>query len=123
MHNSLGDDFLKAQILSGDDMLCKIGTKHAALGTDPVKYLSGFAESEEICQAEMWLAEEYLVKVWAGARTKVIFHSFDLQRLAEYTNSKEAKPLESLPPTSSSVNLHLKRAHHVIRNVVSLLSE
>ena len=127
MHNSLRDDFskavLKAHILTEDDMLSKIGTKHAALVTDPVKYLSGFAEGEEICHAEMWLAEEYLVKVWAGARTKVISRSFDLLRLAEYTNSKEAKPLESLPPTSSSVNLHLKRAHHVIRNVASLLSE
>ena len=95
--------------------MSKIGTKLSALSTDPVKYLSGFAEGEDIRLAEMWLAEEYLVKVWAGARAKVTARSFDQLRLAEYTNSKEAKPLELLPQ-------HLVR-YALILNEHIMLSE
>ena len=127
IHNILGDSMcrsiLKAHILTGDDSLSKIGTKHAALVSDPVKHLSVFGEADEICHAEMWLAEEYLVKVWAGARCKVTSKTFDSLRLTEYTSSKEAKSLDSLPPTSSSVYSHIKRGHHIIRNVANLLSD
>lgn len=67
MHANLGDPMcrvvIKAHVLTGDDALSKIGSKHAALALEPIKYLSGFAEAEEINYAEIWLAEEYLVKV------------------------------------------------------------
>ena len=107
MYISLGEALCKviliAYILTGDDALNKVGTKKAAMVSDPVKYLSDFAVTEELCHAQLWLAEEYLVKVWAGANRKVAARIFDALRLSDYTDSKEAKPLETLPPTSSSV--------------------
>ena len=52
MHANLGDPMcrvvIKAHVLTGDDALSKIGSKHAALTLEPFKYLSGFAEAEEM---------------------------------------------------------------------------
>ena len=45
--------------------------------SEPVKYLSDYAVTEELCPAQLWLAEEYLIKVWAGAYRKVAAHTFD----------------------------------------------
>ena len=110
---------LKAHILSGDDVLSKIGTKKAALLCEPVKYISSFADAE-LSEADLWLAEEYLVKVWSGIRSKTICRIFNQLTHYEYTSSKDAKPLESLPPTSSIIRGHLVRAHFVIRKVTYL---
>ena len=114
---------LKAHVLTGNDCLSKIGTKHAALNCDPVKFLSSFGESENLCDAEICLAEEYLVNVWTGVRVKVTTCNFNGLRLSEYTSAKNAKPIESLPPTSSVISYHIKIAHYVVRNALNLLSD
>ena len=114
---------VKAHILTGDDGLSKIGTKLAALCHDPVKYLSSFGESEEICDADLWLVEEYLAKVWDGANSSNVFRTFSQLRLHEYTSPKNAKPLDQLAPTSSSISGHIIRAHAAIRDVVTLLDD
>ena len=108
-------------MLTGDDALSKIGTKHAALTHDPIKYLSSFGESETLCDAELWLIVEYLVKVWAGANTALSFRTFSKLRLHEYTSTKDAKPLDALAPTSNSILGHVYRSFSVIRDVVCLL--
>lgn len=125
MQFALGDAMshviVKAQVLSGDDYLSKIGTKHAAIMSEPVKYLSGFADSEELSHAEAWLAEEFLVKVWAGARSETTCRTFSQLRLEEYTSTKNAKSLDALPPTSSTIAGHIKRAHCVLRSVFKII--
>ena len=125
MHANLGDPMcrvvIKAHILTGDDALSKIGTKHAALALEPIKFLSGFAESEEISHAEIWQVEEYLVKVWVGARRETSCRTFSLLRLEEYTSTKNAKSLDTLPPTSSTILGHIKRSHCVLRLLFKIL--
>ena len=73
IHAILGDPMsrviIKAHVLMGDDSLSKVGTKHAAFTCDPIKYRSGFAESDELFEADIGKTEEYLVKVWVGARS------------------------------------------------------
>ena len=125
MHANLGDPMcrvvIKAHILTGDDALSKIGTKHAALALEPIKFLSGFAESEEISHAEIWQVEEYLVKVWVGARRETSCRTFSQLRLEEYTSTKNAKSLDTLPPTSSTILGHIKRSHCVLRSLFKIL--
>ena len=127
IHAVLGDSWsriiIKAHVLTGDDSLSKVGTKHAALTCDPIKYLSGFAESDELFEADIGQTEEYLVKVWVGARSNTTCRTFSELRLQEYTSTKDAKALESLPPTSSSILGHIRRAHYVIRNVLCLVDK
>ena len=40
-----------------------MGTKKASLVADPIKYLTSFGKSSTICERDIQLAEEYLVKV------------------------------------------------------------
>ncbi|MES9879867.1 MAG: hypothetical protein ABW185_03200 [Sedimenticola sp.] len=60
----------KAQILSGDDVTSRIGTKLAAMHCSPIAYLDEFAERDELQEKEISQVEEYLVRVWAGARSQ-----------------------------------------------------
>jgi len=39
---------IKAHILTGDDCMSKVGTKHAAIATDPVRYLMNFGETDSL---------------------------------------------------------------------------
>ena len=54
---------LKAHILTGDDAISKIGTKHASLSCDPHIYLSDFAEAHTLSEEVAQKAEGYLVCV------------------------------------------------------------
>ncbi len=60
----------KAQILSGDDVTSRISTKLAAMHCSPIAYLDEFAERDELKEKEISQVEEYLVRVWAGARSQ-----------------------------------------------------
>ena len=124
MHANLGDPMsrvtIKAHVLTGDDALSKMGSKQAALTLDPIKYLSGFAEDDELSHAEIWLVEEYLVKVYIGANRETSCRSFSQLRLEEHTSSKVAKSLDKLPPTSSTILGHIKRAHCVLRSLLKI---
>ena len=57
---SLSKTLIKAHILTGDDYISKVWTKHAAMAFDPVQYLTEQAAA---------LADKYLVRVWTGARS------------------------------------------------------
>ena len=61
---------LEAHILTGEDCMSKIGTKHAAIHLNPEQYLTNFGENSEPSDTDMALAEEFLVKCWAGVRSK-----------------------------------------------------
>ena len=54
---------LKAHILTGCDVTSKVGTKLAALNSDPELYLESFGESEMPSTEVLKRAEQYLVQV------------------------------------------------------------
>lgn len=58
---------IRAQILTGDDCMSKVGTKHAAMAFDPVQYVTNFGETDTLSEQDVTLAERHLVRVWAGA--------------------------------------------------------
>ena len=72
---------LKAHILTGDDAISKIGTTHASLSCDPHRYLSDFAESHTLSEEVAYESEEYLVRVWAGAKSQPESRTFDQLRV------------------------------------------
>ena len=111
---------IKVHILTGNDFLSTIGTKLAAIKADPLKYLSEFAESTVLTDAELMMAEQYLVAVWNGVRSKTSAKTFDELRCDKHMNSTVVS-LDKLPPTSSAIKEHLKRSYAVIRNALSLL--
>ena len=43
----LSKTIIKAHILTGDDCMSKIGTKRAAITSDPVQYLTSFAMTDQ----------------------------------------------------------------------------
>ena len=117
---SLDKNVIKAHILTGDDYMSKMGLKHAALKCDPVRYLSNFAENESLSEQDLVLAEGYLVKVWAGVKSKTTFNDL---RVQSYTNSSTTKGIDALPPTSSVVHEHISRAYFLVRMCINLLED
>ena len=114
---------VKAHVLTGDDSLRKIGTKHASLSCEPQKFLADFAESNQLTEEVVQKAEEYLVHVWAGAKSKPESRTFDQLRVECHIRATTPKPLEALPPTSSVIRGHIQRAFFVVRNVLCLLGD
>ena len=109
---------LKAYFITGNDYLSKVGSKHVAVSCNPELFLSNFAETEVLTEAETVLAEHYSVKVWAGVRSTSTATTFDQLRLEQYVNGAS---LETLPPTSSVVRGHIHRSAYLIRDTLSLL--
>lgn len=105
---------IKAHILTGDDTVSKIGTKLGALTADPVKFLKEFAETEE--ENDFEKTEKYLVCVW---KRNSDCETFDDLRYSEF---KRSVPLTDLPPTSYSIQGHIKRAFYIIRNCLNVLN-
>ena len=68
LSRKLGNDFCrvlnKEHVLTGDDTVSKIGTKHAALVSNPTRFLSNFGESPALSDSDLQQAEHYLVLVW-----------------------------------------------------------
>ena len=113
---------VKAHILTGDDAVSKIGTKHASLFCDPQNLLPAFGDSNHLTSDEIEKAEKYLVDVWAGVRSKHECKTFNNLRL-KYVTDSTPKSLNSLPPTSSVIHGHIKRAYYVIKKVIHLLKD
>jgi len=114
---------VKVHVLTGDDALSKIGTKHAAYTCDPDHYLHNFAESDDLTEESSQIVEEYLVRVWTGAVRKTLCKTFDNARYEQHINSQHPKPLELLPPTSSVIRNHIKRGFFILRNLFTILNE
>ncbi|KAH3786936.1 hypothetical protein DPMN_165054 [Dreissena polymorpha] len=96
----LAKTMIKAHILTGEDCMSKVGTKHAAVTSDPVQFLMNFGETDTLSEQNEALAEKYLVRVWAGARSPTTAETFDHLRLENYTSASAG--LYCLPPTSKA---------------------
>jgi hypothetical protein len=122
MGSNLCKILLKVHVLTGDDAVSKIGTKYAALACEPHKYLDDFGETSNLTEQSAKLVEEYLVRVWTGAGRTTLCQTFDALRLESHMKSKTPKPLSHLPPTSSVIQVHIKRSYFIIHNVHNILT-
>ena len=91
----LAKTVIKAHILTGDDCMSKVGTKHAAMASDPVEYLTNFGNADTLTEQDTALAEKYLVRVWAGARSSTTSDTFDELRVETYSSASAG--IDSLP--------------------------
>ena len=48
---------IRGHILTGDDYVRKVGTKHAAMACSPVQYLTNFGETDPLLEQDVVLAE------------------------------------------------------------------
>ena len=121
LHTRLGAEFcsirVKVHVLSGNDDVSKIGTKHAALTCNPFS-LTNFAETDSLTTVDISVVERYMMKVLAGARSNTPADTFDKLRHDSYLNGKA--PTDS-PPTSSAICGHIRWCFCVIRNAITLL--
>ena len=77
---------VKAHVLTGYDVTSRIGIKLTAMQCNPIVDLTGLAERAELPETEIAQVEEYLVRVWAGARSKPSAKTFDQLRLQIHTS-------------------------------------
>lgn len=113
----LAKTMIKAHILTGDDCMSKVETKHAAVACDPIQYLTNFGETEQ----DEALAEKYLVRVWAGDRSTTTTETFDQLRLENYTSASAG--IDFLPPTSSVIKGHIRRGAFLVHNALKAACE
>ena len=111
---------IKAHILTGDDCMRKVGTKHAAMTCDPVQYLTNFGETDTLSDQDVVLADMYLVRVWARARSTTTAHTFNQLRVEQYTSSMAG--IDALPPTSSEKRGHIHRGAFLVNRACRLLA-
>jgi hypothetical protein len=100
--------------------MSKIGTKHGAMVCDPVKYLKHFGETENLSENDAALAEQYLVRLWAGARSNTTGQTFDQLRVENYIGASGG--IEAIPPTSSEIRGHIKRGAFLVHKTCQLLA-
>ena len=108
---------VKAHVLTGDDVMSRIGTKLASKQCNPIGYMTEFAEREELPEKESAQVEEYLV--WAGARSKPSAKTFDQLRFDVHINASVAIAMSNMATTSSVVREHTTRAFFVIHGVIA----
>ena len=100
--------------------MSKVGTKHAAIECQPERYLQTIGENAPPSEHDMTMAEEYLVRVYAGVRSSTKCVTFDEFRLECYLAGNS---LDSLPPTSSVVLGHIRRGSYLIHLAQGLLDD
>ena len=120
LRTPLAKTVIKGHILTGDDCMSKVGTKHAAMASDPVKYLTNFGEADSLTEQDAALTEKYLVHVWAGARSSTTAVTFDDLRVENYTSASAG--IDALPPTSSVIRGHIKQAAFLVHTACHLLA-
>jgi len=103
-------------VLTRCDYTSKIGTKHAALMTNPEHYLEDFGT--KIDESTIDKAEEYLTQI---LKKETKFKKTDQLRNELYHHSKSVS-LQQLPPTGSATRPHILRAVYATNEIVSLLS-
>ena len=107
---------IKAYIASGCDWLTHLGSKHAALKANPVKYLQEFGEDSNPSGEILANVEEYLVNIHkpnAGLET------FDELRFKKYCSKVS---VAELPPSSFCIqNGHIRRLLYLVYTCVHLL--
>ena len=100
--------------------MSKVGTKHAAMASDPVQYLTNFGDADIFTEQGAALAEKYLVRGWAGARSSTTAVTFDDLRVENYTCANAG--IDALPPTSSVIRGHIKRGAFLVHRACHLLA-
>lgn len=115
----LAKSIIKAHILTGNDSMSKIGTKHAAIVSDPVTFLERFGETDKLSEEDEAKAEKYLVQVWTGVRSTTHALTFNQLRVEKYCSATAG--LDSLPPTSSVIKGHIHRGAYLAYNACHLL--
>jgi hypothetical protein len=75
-----------------DDAVSKVGTKHAALACHSM-CLTNFAETNLLTEADISVVEQYLVRLWAGARSHTTVGTFDKLRHDCYLRGKSLNEL------------------------------
>ena len=71
---------VKFHVLSGNNAVSKVGTKHAALTCNPLS-LTKFAETDSLTTVDISVVERYLVKVLTGARSNTTAMTLQLNGL------------------------------------------
>ena len=113
---SLCKAVFKVHVLSGSDTTSKIGTKRAALNSNPGRYLCQFGEDDDLTMDALKNTEQYLVKI---LQPQSCCTSFDQLRFEMYFARKIS--YLNLPPSSHSLRGHIQRCHFVVRQGISLL--
>ena len=108
---------MKVHIPTGCDVTSKIGTKSAALKSDPHMCLKKIGENE-LLESSFVDAELYLIKVLQSNSPST---TFDELRYELYR--KKNKTLYDLPPTSRSLQGHLEWCYYLINESLNLLSK
>ena len=85
-----------------------------------MQYLSNFGETTTLTEQDKALAEEYLVKVWTGARSKTHASTFSQLRPQSYCSATAG--IGSLPPTSSVMIGHIQRGAFLLYKACHLLA-
>ena len=67
--------------------MSKVGTKHAALASDPAQYPTNFGETDTLPEQDEAQAEKYLVRVWAGGSSTTTVETFEKLRIENYTSA------------------------------------
>jgi len=110
LHNRQGNDLCMVlpalHSLTGGDITSKIGTKKAALQSNPEIHLQGFGTSAEISPVQIQHAERYLVNVVKSGSNASNFT--DLRR--ELFHFSKSTSHQNLSPTSHGLEPHIRRA-------------
>ena len=104
--------------LTGCDSTSKIGTKKAALESDPTVLLKDFGKDPELSVSTLQQAEKFLVKVLKKSSTSTNFT--DLRK--EIYRTSSSRTHTDLPPTSDGLLPHIKRAHFGTYMITHLLT-
>jgi hypothetical protein len=110
--SALAKTVIKAHILTGDDCMSKVGSKHAAMACDPVQYLTNFGETDTLLDQDAAQAEKYLVRVWAEVRSTTTSETFDQLKAENYISANIG--IDALPPTSSEIGGHIQRGAFLV---------
>ena len=113
LHTRFGAAFcsilVKVHVLSGNDAVSKVGTKHAALTCNPLS-LTNFAETDSLTTVDISVVDIVVVN-----RSNTTADTFDKFRHHSYSNGK------ALPPTSLAICGQFRWCFCVIRNAMTLL--
>ena len=92
-------------LLTGDDCMTEMGTKHAAITCDPVQYLTNVGETHTLSEYDVAPAEKYFVRVWAVAGSTTTSETFNKLRVEHYASSSDG--IDALPRRSGEIRGHV----------------
>ena len=104
----LAKTVIKAHILTGDDCMSKVGTKHAAMASDPVQYLTNFGEVNTLSDQDTALAENtWYVSGQGSAQIQLL--KLLMTSGWKITAVPARAGIDALPLTSSVIRGHIQR--------------